>query len=738
MADIIYTTVDEAPELASASLLPIIRKFASAAGLHIEKRDISLAGRIIAMFPEILTDAHRHSDDLAALGNLVKTPQANVIKLPNISASVPQLKAAISELQSQGYALPDYPDTPQNDTEQSARDRYDAVKGSAVNPVLREGNSDRRAARAVKNYAMQNPHKMGVWQKDSATHVVSMSADDFVSNETSATVSDEQAGSFKIVFENQQGQQTVLKQGLDITAGTVVDAAFMHVATLRHFIAEQLADAKAKDILFSVHLKATMMKVADPIIFGHVVSVLLQDFVAKHQTVLDSIGFNPNLGLVDLEQRLAGLPADQRSELESDLAASLADQPRLYMVDSDRGISNLHVSSDVIIDASMPALIRAGGRAWGPDGQEADCKCVIPDNSYAPIYDESINFFKAHGALDPTSCGTVSNVGLMAQKAEEYGSHPTTFEMSEAGVMRVIAANGDVLHEHRVGAGDIWRMATTKPAPIADWVRLGVARQKATGADAVFWLNPDRAHDAELIRYVEKILAEDHVDRSAIHILAPRQATNFTLKTITAGKDCISITGNVLRDYLTDLFPILELGTSAKMLSIVKLMNGGGLFETGAGGSAPKHVQQLVEKGHLRWDSLGEFCALGESFMFASELLHNDKAAILGRAVDAATQNILTHDKSPRRGVGETDTRDSHFYFALYWAQAVAAQTDDAEMAATFAAMAREIESHESQIVDELASTQGQPCDLGGYYRPNADLVAKIMRPSATFNRIIG
>ena len=466
--------------------------------------------------------------------------------------------------------------------------------------------------------------------------------------------------------------------------------------------------------------------------------MLLQDFITNHATVLDSIGFNPNLGLSDLEQRLAGLPAEQRSQLEHDLAATLADQPRLYMVDSDRGISNLHVSSDVIIDASMPALIRAGGRAWGPDGQEADCKCVIPDNSYAPIYDESIDFFKANGALDPTSCGTVSNVGLMAQKAEEYGSHPTTFEMAEAGIMRLMAANGDVVHEHHVGAGDVWRMATTKPAPIADWVRLGVARQKATGVDAVFWLNAERAHDAQLITYVEKILAEDNVDRSAIHILAPRQATNFTLKTITAGKDCISITGNVLRDYLTDLFPILELGTSAKMLSIVKLMNGGGLFETGAGGSAPKHVQQLVEKGHLRWDSLGEYCALGESLMFASELLQNAKAAILGRAVDSATQNILTHDKSPRRGVGETDTRDSHFYFAFYWAQEVAAQTDDAEMAATFAAIAAEIESHESQIVDELASTQGQPCDLGGYYRPNADLVAKIMRPSATFNRIIG
>ncbi len=737
MAEIIYTTVDEAPELASASLLPIIRKFASAAGLQIEKRDISLAGRIIAMFPENLTDAQRHDDDLAALGSLVKTPRANVIKLPNISASVPQLKAAISELQSQGYALPDYPDTPHNDKERAARDRYDALKGSAVNPVLREGNSDRRASRAVKNYAMQNPHKMGVWQKNSATHVVSMPADDFLSNEKSVTVSDKQAGSFKIVFENQQGQQTVLKDGLDITAGTVVDASFMNVTTLRHFIAEQLADAKAKGILFSVHLKATMMKVADPIVFGHVVSVLLQDFVAKHQSVLDNLGFNPNLGLIDLEQRLAGLPSHQRSELESDLAASLADQPRLYMVDSDRGISNLHVSSDVIIDASMPALIRAGGRAWGPDGQEVDCKCVIPDNSYAPIYDETINFFKANGALDPTTCGTVSNVGLMAQKAEEYGSHATTFEMPEAGVMRVMAANGDVLHDHKVGAGDIWRMATTKPAPIADWIRLGVARQKATGSDAVFWLNAERSHDAQLITYVEKILAEDQVDRSTIHVLAPREATNFTLKTITAGKDCISITGNVLRDYLTDLFPILELGTSAKMLSIVKLMNGGGLFETGAGGSAPRHVQQLVEKGHLRWDSLGEFCALGESLMFAAELLHNGKAAILGRAVDAATQKILTHDKSPRRGVGQTDTRDSHFYFALYWAQAVATQTEDAEIAAKFASMANEIESHESRIVNELASTQGQPCDLGGYYRPNADLVAKIMRPSATFNQII-
>jgi len=737
MADIIYTIVDEAPELASASLLPIIKKFASAAGLEIEKRDISLAGRIIAVFPEILTDEQRHSDDLSALGALVKTPDANVIKLPNISASVPQLKAAIAELQAQGYALPDYPDSPQNAAEQSARDRYDMVKGSAVNPVLREGNSDRRAARAVKNYAMQNPHKMGVWTKDSATHVVSMPGQDFVSNEKSATISDDQAGSFKIVFENEQGTQTVLKDGLDITAGTVVDASCMNIGALRAFIATELADAKAKNVLFSVHLKATMMKVSDPIIFGHVVAVMLQEFIAKHEALLAEIGFNPNLGLIDLEQRIAALPDAQKTALEADLAAVLTSQPALYMVDSDRGISNLHVSSDVIIDASMPALIRAGGRAWGPDGKEHDCKCVIPDNSYAPIYDESIKFFKENGALDPTSCGTVSNVGLMAQKAEEYGSHPTTFELAEAGTVRVLTASGAIIHEHKVGKGDIWRMATTKRAPIEDWVRLGVARHKATGAAAVFWLNAERAHDAQIIAYVEKILAADNVDRGSIHIMAPRQATRFTLEAITAGKDCISITGNVLRDYLTDLFPILELGTSAKMLSIVKLMNGGGLFETGAGGSAPKHVQQLMEKGHLRWDSLGEFCALGESLMFASEMLLNKKAAILGQAVDVATQGILTQDKSPRRGVGETDTRDSHFYFALYWARALAAQTDDAEMAADFAKIAASMEAHESQIVAELAATQGKACDLGGYYRPHADLVAKIMRPSATFNAII-
>jgi isocitrate dehydrogenase len=737
-ADIIYTIVDEAPELASASLLPIIKRFSAAAGLHVEKRDISLAGRILAVFPDVLTDQQWQSDDLAALGGLVKTAGANVIKLPNISASVPQLKAAIAELQGHGYALPDYPDTPKDAAEQSARDRYDAVKGSAVNPVLREGNSDRRAARAVKNYAMNNPHKMGVWHKDSGTHVVSMPAQDFVSNELSATINDSQAGNFQIVFENGAGQKTVLKDRVDISAGTVVDASCMNVQALREFIAAEMADAKAKNILFSVHLKATMMKVSDPIIFGHVVSVLLGRFISKNADILAQIGFNPNLGLSDLEQRIATLPDDQKSHLEADLAQVLADQPDLYMVDSDRGISNFHVSSDVIIDASMPALIRAGGRAWGADGKEHDCKCVIPDNSYAPIYDESIAFFKEHGALDPTSCGSVSNVGLMAQKAEEYGSHPTTFELAEAGTVRVLTATGAVLHEHKVGAGDIWRMAMTKRAPIEDWVRLGMARHKATGAAAVFWLNKGRAHDAQLIRYVEAILAAENIDPAMVKIMDPRQATRFSLETITAGKDCISITGNVLRDYLTDLFPILELGTSAKMLSVVKLMNGGGLFETGAGGSAPKHVQQLIEQGHLRWDSLGEFCALGESLMFAAELTKNKKAEILAQAVDVATQHILTNDKSPRRGIGETDTRDSHFYFALYWAEAMSAQSDDADMAKEFSEMAGALRANEAQILAELAATQGVACDLGGYYKPNLDRVTKTMRPSPTLNAIIG
>ena len=734
-AKIIYTETDEAPRLATYSLLPVIKAFTKAAGVAVETRDISLAGRIISQFPEYLTEEQRQSDALAELGEMAKTAEANIIKLPNISASIPQMTACIKELQAQGYKLPDFPFDPQTDEEKDIRARYDKVKGSAVNPVLREGNSDRRAPAAVKNYAKKHPHRMGAWSKDSQSHVAHMNDGDFYSSEQSLTSAKDDT--FKIVLEA-NGQQQILKDAVPVLAGEVVDAAVMSKKQLQAFFEKETAAAKEQGVLLSLHLKATMMKVSDPIMFGHAVRVYFKDVLEKHADLMKDIEFDPSNGIGDLYNKLDKLTPEQRDAVEADLNAVYAKQPELAMVNSDKGITNLHVPSDIIIDASMPAMIRDSGKMWDTDGGQKDAKAMIPDRCYAGVYQETINFCKEHGAFDPATMGTVPNVGLMAQKAEEYGSHPTTFEMSEAGIIRVIAANGDVLHEHQVGVGDIWRMATTKRAPIVDWVRLGVARQKATGADAVFWLDADRAHDAQLISYVEKILAEDQADCAAIHIMTPRQATNFTLKTITAGKDCISITGNVLRDYLTDLFPILELGTSAKMLSIVKLMNGGGLFETGAGGSAPKHVQQLVEEGHLRWDSLGEFCALGESLIFASELLQNRKSAILGRAVDAATQDILAYDKSPRRGVGETDTRDSHFYFALYWARAVAAQTDNTEMAATFAAMATEIESHERQILEELASTQGRPCDLGGYYKPNPNLVAKIMRPSATFNRIIG
>jgi len=736
--DMIYTKVDEAPELASASLLPIINKFVAPAGLTVDRRDISLAGRIIAVMPDFLTSAQQQSDDLAELGEWVKTPAANVMKLPNISASIPQLKAAIAELQAQGYALPDYPDAPKNEAERDIAARYDSVKGSAVNPVLREGNSDRRSARAVKQFAMNNPHTMGIWDSSSKTHVSSMPSGDFFDNETSTTLRDDQAGVARIEFEAADGRVTILKDGLEMSAGTVIDASFMCLETLRNFLRDQLAEAKRQNVLFSVHLKATMMKVSDPIIFGQAVYVLLESFINKHNQILDKIGFNVNLGLIDLEARIAGLPDAERAELEGDLASCLADNPPLYMVNSDKGLSNLHVSSDVIIDASMPALIRAGGKAWGPDGKEHDCKCVIPDNSYAPIYDESIVFFKAHGALDPTKCGSVSNVGLMAQKAEEYGSHPTTFQLPDDGTVRYIVANGDVIHTHKVRKGDIWRSSSTKKAPIEDWVRLGLARHRATGAKAVFWLNEKRAHDAQLITYVKDILAKEGAADLDIKIMAPREATRYSLEVITGGEDCISISGNVLRDYLTDLFPILELGTSAKMLSIVKLMNGGGLFETGAGGSAPKHVQQLIEEGHLRWDSLGEFCALGESLKFIAETSGNKRAGILGAAVDQATQLVLENGKSPQRRVGSVDTRDSHFFFALYWAEALAAQTDDAELSAYFATIAGDMRANEDKIVAELASTQGKACDLGGYYRMPPEKVEPVMRPSATLNSIIG
>ncbi len=730
--DILYTIVDEAPELASASLLPIIRSFASAAGVSIGTKDISLAGRIISAFPEFLSDEQRQTDDLAALGELVKTPSANVIKLPNISASVPQLTAAIAELQEQGYALPNYPEEPKSDEEKSIRARYDAIKGSAVNPVLREGNSDRRAARAVKNYAMKNPHSMGEWVNSSKTHVASMDGNDFRSNEVSATVTDAQAGPAKIEFTDVDGTVSVLKEGLDILAGTVVDATFMSASALRNFLRKEIANAKEEGVLFSLHMKATMMKVSDPIIFGHAVSVFFEEAFEKHADALAAAGVNPNSGLGDVLDRIADQP-----EILADFNAIMADKAPMYMVDSDRGITNLHVPSDVIIDASMPAVIRAGGKGWGPDGEPADTKCVIPDNCYAPVYDETIKYFKETGALDPTTSGAVANVGLMAQKAEEYGSHPTTFEIPANGTIRYIVANGDVLHEQAVEKGDIWRSSSVRKAPIEDWVRLGISRQAATGSQAIFWLDETRAHDAELIKYVTPILeAEGVADK--FQILAPREATRVTLEKIRTGADSIAISGNVLRDYLTDLFPILELGTSAKMLSIVKLMQGGGLFETGAGGSAPKHVQQLVEENHLRWDSLGEFCALGESLGFLADATGNSKAAVLGAAVDVATQGILDNNKSPERKVGQTDNRDSHYFFALYWAEALAEQANDSEIAAHFAPIAKALADNQDVILAELAKVQGAPADIGGYYRPNPKKLARIMRPSATLNNIIG
>ena len=730
-ADILYTIVDEAPELASASLLPIIRSFAKAAGVSVGTKDISLAGRIISTFPEFLTEDQRQSNDLAELGDLVKTPEANVIKLPNISASVPQLVEAVKELQSQGYALPDYPESPSTDEEKAIRAKYDTIKGSAVNPVLREGNSDRRAARAVKNYAMKNPHSMGVWSSTSKTHVASMSGNDFYSNEKSATITAAQAGKAKIEFIAENGDVTVLKDGLDLIEGTVVDATFMSAKALRDFLRTEIQAAKEQGILFSLHMKATMMKVSDPIIFGHAVSVFFEDVFAKHADVLAAAGVNPNSGLGDVLDRVA-----DNAEIMADFNAAMAAQPDMYMVNSDKGITNLHVPSDVIIDASMPAVIRAGGKGWGPDGKEGDTKCVIPDNCYAPVYDETISYFKETGALDPTTSGTVGNVGLMAQKAEEYGSHPTTFEMSANGTVRYVLENGDVLHSHAVEAGDIWRSSTAKKAPIIDWVNLAIARQKATGSQAIFWLDAERAHDAQLITYVNTILAEQGVADN-FQIMAPREATRLTLETIRTGADSIAITGNVLRDYLTDLFPILELGTSAKMLSIVKLMNGGGLFETGAGGSAPKHVEQLVDENHLRWDSLGEFCALGESLNFLAEVKDNPKAGILGAAVDAATQGILDNNKSPERRVGKPDNRDSHFYFAKYWAEALAAQTDNAEIAAHFAPIAAQLAENEEAITAEFAAVQGKPADLGGYYHADPSKVASVMRPSAIFNAII-
>ena len=729
MADIIYTKVDEAPELASASFLPIIQKFAAAAGVSVDTMDISLSGRILATFPENLTAVQHQADDLAELGRLVKTPEANVIKLPNISASVPQLKAAIAELKSQGFDVPDYPDAPANDAEKAVQARYDGMKGSAVNPVLREGNSDRRAAKAVKSFAQKNPHRMGDWASDSKTKVSAMSAGDFFSNEVSTTLPREATA--KIVLST-DGGDTVLKDGLTYPAGAVVDATYMSASALQAFLADQIDQTKAEGTLFSLHMKATMMKVSDPIIFGHAVRAFLAPVFEKHGNAMADLGVNPNAGLGDLLARVEG-----NADIVADIDACMADRPPMYMVDSDKGITNLHVSSDVIIDASMPALIRAGGKGWGPDGKEHDANCVIPDNSYAPIYDESVKFFKENGKLNPATAGTVQNVGLMAQKAEEYGSHPTTFEMPSAGVVKMILDNGTVLHEHKVEANDIWRSASSRKAPIEDWVNLAIARQKAEGCRAIFWLDANRAHDAELIAYVMPILEAKGV-ADKFEIMAPREATRASLETITKGENTIAITGNVLRDYLTDLFPILELATSAKMLSIVKLMQGGGLFETGAGGSAPKHVQQLNDENHLRWDSLGEFCALGESLTFLADTKNNEKARVLGAAVDAATQGILDNGHSPSRKVGEPDNRNSHYWFARYWADALAAQGGDAELATHFAPIAQALSDGEAAILSELAAVQGPAVDLGGYYKTDAAKTAAVMRPSATLNAIIG
>jgi isocitrate dehydrogenase len=733
--DIIYTKVDEAPQLASASLLPIIKSFAAAAGVSVGTRDISLAGRIIGAFPERLTPAQRQDDDLTVLGELVTKPEANVIKLPNISASGPQLIAAIKELQGQGYDLPDYPEDPATPDEKEARRRYDAIKGSAVNPVLREGNSDRRAAVAVKNYAKANPHSMGAWSKDSKTCVSTMSSGDFRSNEKSLTLTEAQAGAARIELLGKDGSVTVLKDGVKYLPGTVVDATFMSVKALKTFLARQIDEAKAEGVLFSIHLKATMMKVSDPIIFGHAVRAFLAPVFEKRGEELAAAGADPNSGLGALLERVGTMP--NAAEIEADIAAVIQDRPALYMVNSDKGITNLHVPSDVIVDASMPALIRAGGKGWGPDGKAADTICVIPDSSYAAIYDEAISYFKATGALDPSTAGTVQNIGLMAQKAEEYGSHPTTFETPTDGTVRLIATNGDVLHQHEVEAGDIWRAASTRKAPIEDWVRLAIDRQRAEGCQAIFWLDASRPHDAELIKYVRPILEAAGVSNK-FQILAPREATRLSLETIRKGENSIAVTGNVLRDYLTDLFPILELGTSAKMLSIVKLMNGGGMFETGAGGSAPKHVQQLVEENHLRWDSLGEFCALGESLKFLADVKGNAKARVLGKAVDVATQGVLDHDKSPKGRVGQTDNRDSHFYFALYWARALAAQAEDKALAAHFDPIAKALAENEARIVEELGRDQGRAVDLGGYYHTDSAKTEAVMRPSKTFVDIIG
>ena len=729
---IIYTLTDEAPFLATASLLPIIDAFTGSAGINVETRDISLAGRILSQFPDVLKNGQKLSDDLAELGRLALEPSANIIKLPNISASLPQMKAAIRELQGKGYALPDYPDEPKNDVEKDTRARYDKVKGSAVNPVLRQGNSDRRAPASVKDYARKHPHRMGKWSSDSETHVAHMESGDFYGTEKSATLA--KAGALKIVLDGDDGKQRVLKEGIKVQVGEIVDAAVMSRRALAAFIDAQIANARASGVLFSVHFKATMMKVSDPIMFGVVVEAFFRDVLAAHGDVLKRAGFNPNNGMGDLYACLAKLPEDQQAAIRDDIEIQYGKRPKLAMVDSDKGITNLHVPSDVIIDASMPAMIRDSGKMWNADGERQDCKAVIPDRSYAGIYAVVIEDCKANGAFDPATMGSVPNVGLMADKAEEYGSHDKTFQMPVGGVVRVSDQDGNAIFEHKVEAGDIWRMCQTKDAPVADWVKLAVSRARISATPAIFWLDQRRGHDAEVIKKVERYLKDHDTSGLDIRIMAPEDAMRHSLSRIREGRDTISVTGNVLRDYLTDLFPIMELGTSAKMLSIVPLMAGGGLFETGAGGSAPKHVQQFVAEDYLRWDSLGEFLALGASLEHLGRTYDNARANVLARALDKAIGRFLENNKSPARKVGEIDNRGSHFYLAMYWARALADQQDDAELAKRFAALADKLEADEDTIIGELNGAQGQPVELGGYYRPDMGRVSAAMRPSATFN----
>ncbi|MDY4340386.1 NADP-dependent isocitrate dehydrogenase [Xanthomonas sp. LF07-6] len=729
---ILYTLTDEAPYLATQSLLPIVAAFAGTAGIAVETRDISLAGRLISQFPEYLREDQRIADDLAELGQLATTPEANIIKLPNISASVPQLKAAIKELQQQGYALPDYVDEPKDEKEKEAKARYDKVKGSAVNPVLREGNSDRRAPASVKNYARKHPHRMGAWSAESKSHVAHMDAGDFYGSERSALI--EQAGSVRIELVGKDGAVTVLKEKTAVQAGELIDAAVMSKRALAAFVQAQIADAKQQGVLFSLHLKATMMKVSDPIMFGVVVEAFYRDVLDKHAATLKQVGFDANNGIGDLYARIASLPEAQRTAIEADLQALYAQRPALAMVNSDKGITNLHVPSDVIVDASMPAMIRDSGKMWNAEGKLQDTKAVIPDRCYAGVYQAVIEDCKLHGAFDPATMGSVPNVGLMAQKAEEYGSHDKTFQIPVDGTVRVTDADGTVLLEHAVEAGDIWRMCQTKDAPIQDWVKLAVERARLSATPAVFWLDPQRAHDALMIQKVERYLQDHDLNGLDIRILPPVEATAFSLQRIRKGEDTISVTGNVLRDYLTDLFPIMELGTSAKMLSIVPLMAGGGLFETGAGGSAPKHVQQFVEENYLRWDSLGEFLALAASLEHLGQRHHNAAIGVLARTLDQANGQFLDNDKSPSRKVGGLDNRGSHFYLAMYWAQALAAQDEDAALKARFAPLAKQLTEQEATIVAELNGVQGQPVDIQGYYRPNLELIGKAMRPSKTLN----